>query len=166
MRITLNLGKIDYNNSGRRDCMADMEVDWDGRQVTICANIWNPRHTDIYAGGQCVDMVAGFFPHHKAAQRLLAIWRDWHLNSTRASGSPAQRAWLKANPVTATYPESYYEKASAALAAAGLNPDPGYLHNGKPYSYGSAWLHEELPDGIKAELDGLFSGEEIGEAAL
>ena len=66
-------------------------------------------------------------------------------------------------------PESHYEKVSAALAAVGLNPDPNFLHPTKsrdmviargvgadsyieripvfdvPYSYGHAWLYEEVP---------------------
>ena len=73
------------------------------------------------------------------------------------AGSPAQEAWLAANPVTAVYPESHYDKASAALAAAGLNPDPDYLHNGIPYRYGSAWLKRDIPADVVAEIESLMS---------
>jgi hypothetical protein len=79
--------------------------------------------------------------------KLAEVWERWHLNDMQA-GSPAQRKWLCDNPVTATYPESHYEKACAALAEAGLNPDPGYEHNDKPYQYGHAWLREEVPDKV------------------
>lgn len=72
-------------------------------------------------------------------RRFFAIWQEWHLNDMQA-GSPAQMAYLKANPVTAVYLENYYEKASEALAAAGLNPDPE-----TGYKYGSAWLAVEVP---------------------
>ena len=74
--------------------------------------------------------------------RFREVWERWHLNDMR-SGSPAQRAFLEAHPVTDRL--NYYTKACEALAEAGLNPDPSYLHNGKPYSYGSAWLAEEVP---------------------
>ena len=121
---TFNLGKVDYNRSGRRNCMATIELTWDGSRCSIRASIWNPRGTDIYIGGQCVEEVAAYFPGNKLAQRLVAIWRAWHLNDMKA-GSPAQEAWLAANPVTAVYPESHYVKASEALAAVGLNPGPG-----------------------------------------
>lgn len=33
-----------------------------------------------------------------------------------------------------------------------LEPDTNYLYNNKPYSYGSAWLHVELPEDIEDQL--------------
>lgn len=71
-------------------------------------------------------------------QQFRTVWGEWHLNDLQA-GSPAQTAYLKANP------EKSYDKACEALTAAGLNPDPGYLHNGKPYKYGNAWLGVGVP---------------------
>ena len=47
---------------------------------------------------------------------------------------------------------SYYIWAQRILREAGLNPDPAYVHRGKPYSYGTAWLFEEIPPDIKAEI--------------
>jgi hypothetical protein len=85
--------------------------------------------------------------------KLREVWDAWHLNDLKA-GSPAQEAHLKAHPVTATYPESHYEKVRDSLAAAGLHPDPGYLLNGKPYAYGSAWLAVPVPQDV---VDWLFS---------
>lgn len=79
--------------------------------------------------------------------KLIAIWDRWHLNGMRA-GSPRQEEWLRNNPVTAVYPASYYDMAVAALNEAGLQPDAEHLIDGRPYSYGSAWLHEELPDEV------------------
>jgi hypothetical protein len=73
------------------------------------------------------------------------------------AGSPAQHEWLRLNPVTAVYPESHYEKASAALAAVGLDPDPGYLHNGKPYRYGHAWLMRTIPADVVTEIETLLA---------
>ena len=83
--------------------------------------------------------------------RLRDVWREYHLNDMR-SGSPAQRAYLKANPVPNT--AKHYLAACEALRTAGLNPDPAYIHNGKPYAYGSAWLREDVPQEV---LDWLFS---------
>lgn len=79
--------------------------------------------------------------------KLREVWDRWHLNDLTA-GSPAQEQYLRDNPVKAVYPESDYTKASEALAAVGLNPDPDYLHNGQPYKYGSAWLFEAVPDDV------------------
>lgn len=102
------------------------------------------------SSGQCSDLaVVDYAPGWTAemVDRLRAEWERWHLNDMRA-GSPAQEAWLRANPVKATYPESHYDKASEALAAAGLNPDGGYR-------YGSAWLTEEVPADVLAWLQAL-----------
>ena len=85
--------------------------------------------------------------------RLVALWDRWHLNDMR-SGSPRQEEWLRANPVTAVYPESHYDKACAALAEAGLNPDDEFEHptKGGPYSYGTGWIYEAVPDDVIDEI--------------
>lgn len=40
---TFNLGKVDYDRSGRRNCLATIELTWDGSRCSVCASIWNPR---------------------------------------------------------------------------------------------------------------------------
>lgn len=152
MENVYSLGKVDYNKSGRRNCLAEITWELENGRFSMCAHVWNLRKTDHYCGGQCVDRVAAYFPHNKKAERMVQIWKRWHLNDMRA-GSPAQEEFLRANPVTFTYPESHYEKAGAALAAAGINPDPNYLRDGKPYIYGHAWITEELPAEIVAEIE-------------
>lgn len=92
--------------------------------------------------------------------RLRDIWREHHLNDLRA-GSPAQRAYLKANPMPNT--SDHYRDACKALRTAGLNPDPTYIHNGKPYAYGSAWLREDVPQEV---LEWLFSLPTTGASTL
>lgn len=87
-------------------------------------------------------------------EKFRATWKRWHLNDM-TSGSPAQEAWLRENPITAVYPECHYTKACEALAGAGLNPDSNYLHNGKLYKYGNAWLFEELPKEVIDFLNAL-----------
>jgi hypothetical protein len=90
----------------------------------------------------------------ESATRLAEVWDRWHLNAMRA-GSPSQEAWLREHPVTAVYPESYLTKARTALAAADLQPDASLLHDGEPYSYGSAWLYEQVPESILTWLANL-----------
>lgn len=80
--------------------------------------------------------------------RLLDLWERWHLNDMRA-GSPAQQEFLRANPVAFKYPESHYEKASEALAAAGLNPDAD------GYRYGHAWRWEDVPADVITEIEAM-----------
>lgn len=140
------LGKVDYNGTGRKNCEVAMTWSLQAGRFSMCAEIWNPRKTDCYQCGQCIDTVVAYFPDDAKAQRMLAIWREWHLNDMDA-GSPAQRAWLKANPTHG------YEASCVALAGAGLNPDPGYVHNGQPYRYGHAWLKRDLPVEVVAEIE-------------
>lgn len=74
---------------------------------------------------------------------FLLAWHRWHLNRMIA-GSPAQMAYLRDHPITDRL--NHYTAACAALADAGLNPDPDHLHNGEPYQYGHAWLSEDVPE--------------------
>lgn len=140
------LGKCDYNEAGRKNCEAAITWELKDGKFSMCAEIWQPNKRDILAGGQCVDTVAAYFPEDAKAQRMLAIWTDWHLNDMNA-GTPAQTAWLKVNlkPEDYAYPKSHYDVACEKLAAAGLNPDNGY-------KYGSKWLRVELPPEVVAEI--------------
>lgn len=80
--------------------------------------------------------------------RLLDIWKLWHLNDMRA-GSPAQTLLLRALRYDREiHGHDHYAWAKATLARAGLEPDPGFVFKGKPYSYGSAWLYEPLPQHV------------------
>lgn len=96
------------------------------------------------AGGQIVDDARRF-----GLSELADLWERWHLNDMRA-GTPAQEKFLRANPVRAEYPESYYEKASAALESVGLNPDGAY-------KYGAAWLREEVPPEVVERIRTILS---------
>lgn len=100
------------------------------------------KHVDEIepAPGWTIDLLREFF----------AMWDRWHLNDMRA-GSQVQEDWLRDNPIPReeyAYPKSHYEVASAKLAAAGLNPDNGYL-------YGHEWKREELPASVIAFLASL-----------
>jgi hypothetical protein len=126
----LTLGKVDYNGSGRNNCLVTIE--WElktnsDETLTFTASgcIWNPRGTDIYLGGQILEEVAKLFPHHVQAQLLIAIWRRYHLNDMQP-GCVHQRllGW-----------EKYDEHPSEPCPVCG-------------YKYGSAWLIEEIPDDI------------------
>lgn len=121
-------------------------VKYDGARLSI-TGVEGPK-----ANGNCRGSCGqlGTFAKVQAAPgvdlaRLRRAWDEWHLNDMRA-GSPAQCAHLKAHPITDRL--NYYDAACASLAAAGLNPDPGHLIDGKPYRYGSRWLSEPVPEGV------------------
>ena len=77
--------------------------------------------------------------------QFLTYWEKWHLNGMQA-GSPSQTQYLEGiKGEYSGYPRSYYEWAVENLTAANLHPDNSYFHNGKPYSYGTAWLTIDVP---------------------
>ena len=73
--------------------------------------------------------------------RLRDLWSRWHLNRMQA-GTPKQMAFVRALGDRSTYDET-----KAALTEAGLQPDPE-----TGYSYGSAWLAEDVPPEVYEEL--------------
>jgi hypothetical protein len=91
---------------------------------------------------------------------LVKIWQRWHLNKMRA-GTPAQMSYLREHPITVVYPDSHYDKALEVLEAAGLQPD---LLDGEPYSYGSAWLTEELPAKVVETIESWVEGTQPPDA--
>jgi hypothetical protein len=95
------------------------------------------------------------FRKNSTVQKIVAIWREWHLNDMQAS-SPAQTEVLKRRKAEfPCYPKSYYEWAKDVLTEEGVQPDNSYIHEGKPYSYGSAWLKKELPQDVIDYLESL-----------
>lgn len=150
------IGKCDYNNSGKWNCLAVVEWELELKKGTyafsMSGSIWNPRHTDIYCGGQCLETILELFPEDKLIARMVEVWRDWHLSDMK-SGSPAQEKaieqYKRDNPAW----RYDYTQASDYLESIGLNPDQSYLHNGRPYQYGSDWLATPLPSDILAEIE-------------
>lgn len=128
-----------------------VKIEFTGDRLSI-AGVEGPYSNGNCKGscGQIVDHlltdVTEYAPNWTAerAAHLVEDWNNWHLNDMQA-GTPAQAAWLKANPVTYVYPESHYAKTCEALANAGLNPDNGY-------SYGSKWLKVAVPEDVLERL--------------
>ena len=98
------------------------------------------------SAGQCRESLLTCLPEgdlsKEQLEKLYAIWNEWHLNDLQA-GSPDQEKFLEQQS------NDYdYNTACTVLEAAGLNPDPNYMHNDEPYRYGSAWLRKEVPEDV------------------
>ena len=161
MEKILTLGKIDYNNSGRKNCLVTYEVEIEARQketrdvnlnkltsykvFTMSADVWNPIETYIYRGGQCCDDIANeFFPKNKHLHELVEIWKVWHLNDLNAGTteqSEAVKKWRNENNVTAYA----YDQECEFLKSINLYEDNGY-------KYGHDWLVNPLPESVEQRV--------------
>lgn len=83
MKRTFNFGKVDYLKHGRKDCAVTVTVELrekeKGEELSICGDIWNARHTDIYCGGQCLDTIARYVKA-PVFKELFRFWELYHLN--------------------------------------------------------------------------------------
>lgn len=153
MRKTIQLGKIDYNRCGRRDCMVTVDIelkDTDkGPVFSVCADIWNPKMTSIYCSGQCLDTIKNFldsrydadsimsvFPKYDLFLDIYDLWSKYHLNDMRA-GDREQEAEVRRFLNDEHYDYDY------DLVCEHLKDFNLYVHNG--YRYGSSWCYEEIP---------------------
>lgn len=150
MRKTYSPGKVDYNGTGRK--VNAVEIDWeikDGR-FSASGGIWNNNRTDYITCGQnLINEILELFPEDEQVQRIHSVWKTWHLNDMIA-GSPKQMSHLaKLNPPSS----DHFDWAKEKLRDAGLEPDESFIHNDKPYSYGSAWLKTDLPEEVVSEIE-------------
>lgn len=165
----VRLGTVDLGRKRPDSVFAKIVLDPEGElHVTGVEGPWKSGNC---AGGAGQIVMHYDTPEARAAitpapgwtaetlDRFFEVWDLWHLNHMRA-GSPAQTAFLRANPVDRQPYTDHYDRTKAALAAAGLQPDPGHLVPGPdgdpvPYSYGSAWLSEDVPDEVLEFLQAL-----------
>lgn len=105
-------------------------------------------------GGQIVMSDWDFRELHEGwtaemVERLRLLWDRWHLNRTQA-GTPAQMKFVRASG------RMEYPEMKQALKEAGLEPDPETGHR-----YGSAWLAEEVPEEVYAELQAMPEAQQL-----
>jgi hypothetical protein len=126
-------------NPGSHDATGDYvrapvfaKIDWDGDRLSICGVV-GPRPSGSAAGscGQIVGHPITRFELRWDADlyaRFTDVWRRWHLNDMRA-GCEHQRA-----------ADEYLEP--------GGGHSVGDVCPVCDYSWGSAWLHEDVPDDV------------------
>jgi hypothetical protein len=92
----LHFGKVDADGIGEKinavEVRLELRREEKGIEFSAVGSIWNKYHTDCISGGQNHDTLAALFPHDTRMQRLIAIWRRWHLNDMR-HGCEHQREW-------------------------------------------------------------------------
>ena len=144
----IELGQVDYNNSGQKNCTAEIKIELKdspkGKVLSIMGGIWNSKHSDYYTCGQCLDTILEFFPSNPKVKRIVEIWNRWHLNDMKA-GTPKQEACIREMPTPKTG-QAIYDLTCEYLESKGLLVDNGY-------KYGSEWLFEEIPNEIIVEVE-------------
>jgi hypothetical protein len=138
-----------------RNKKAVVEINFDEIEKIFSASgeIWHERGHDIISGGQNLDELMEMYPDHEILKRIYLVWKNWHLNHMHA-GSPAQEKYLKDNKMDSSY--DYYNQALKRLKEVGLEPDPSYIVDEKPYHFGSDWLKRDLPPEIIKEIEDLM----------
>lgn len=146
MQKKIIIGKVDYENTGFKLNLVEIDVSFDGEKFSASGGIWNSRKRDYITCGQILEEILSLFPDNQLVQRIVTVWRKYHLNDMTA-GSPRQMAFLDQFDTSFTY-----EIACQKLTDAGLNPDEDFLIDDIPYTYGSRWLHTSIPDHIQSEI--------------
>ena len=88
-RVTLDLGKIDYNGQGRKINRADVEIGFiylDGNNESyfgVSGEVWNMRHTSLLRGGAGTPkfLLEEFFPHNATLRKVVQFAEKWNLVS-------------------------------------------------------------------------------------
>lgn len=146
----IDCGKIDWYGKGRKVNKAELELRLsrrDGKwRFSCCGTVWNARHTDCVAAGQCLDEMFRF-PELARYKEIQDLHARFHLNDMH-TGSPKQEAAVKAWTARREKAGKRYDYTEACemLKKKGLLVDESYIHDGKPYEYGTAWLTEEIPE--------------------
>ena len=136
MKKTFNFGKIDFNRSGRKINLVEVDVELiDDGVFTASGIIWNSKKTDRICAGQCLDTIAEYVKAPKFKQ-IHRLWKQYHLNDMHA-GTEAQEEAL--NKAGLTNYANQYTECCNYLDSIGLLVDNGY-------KFGTGWLKRDIPE--------------------
>ena len=148
------IGKFDHNTwisirytNGKLSISGVEGPTKNGNAKGSCGQIlmnFDPSQVKSFAKGWDINMLV----------KLLDIWDTWNLNNMQA-GSPNQNAYLAKIKTIKPPRGEHYTWAVNELKKVGLYEDEGYLQDGKPYAYGSAWLNTEVPQDVLDWLQSL-----------
>jgi hypothetical protein len=181
MTTELSLGKIDYENSGKKNCAVTLLItiktkpattapylDVDLKPITeitelsITGTVRKPDRSDAYTCGQICDTVQEYFGKSRTIRRICEIWQRYHLNGMRA-GTRVQMEALAGLKFTTG---EFYKLRCEVLAEKHLLDVPipeesrenfRYMVGADgelptTYRFGSAWLYEPIPPEVLDEL--------------
>ena len=150
MKKTLNFGKIDYNDTGRKINLVTVEIELqeakNGPVFTASANVWNSKQSDIIRAGQCLDALIPFFQDNDVYMTIFSMWGKYHLNNLHP-GTPAQEKAL--NEAGLTEFATNYTECCEYLKKIGLFCDNGV-------NFGETWVYWPIPENDLETIKSLF----------
>lgn len=155
MSKTFKFDKVAYSGTRKIDqpeIEMELRYDENGKpELSICADLWNGRHTDIVMGGQCLDELMQFdsLSCNALFRKLHRLWKLYHLNGLRAGSEKQEQALEEAR--NAGERLCCYEDSCKYLESIGLLDDNGYR-------YGSSWLYRAIPDDDLKLIKELLNG--------
>lgn len=167
--MKLYLGKIDYNGNGRKNCKAFLswelkkEISKTGEKNTFTAQgeVWDPRETDIYIGGQCLEEVRELCKNGgiwtEKAEKIFLFWKLYHLNDLKAGTIEQERIIRAAIGKSHDYTEAMKILKSVGMEIVTLTKDEAAANPfaPNPFAYGEAWLYRPIPSAILNQMEKL-----------
>ena len=109
----------------------------------------------VETGGQCLDSMVEYLANNglqcKTVEKILPIWKAWHLNDTHA-GTERQDECLRKYREQHPAVHVDYDLAREILKDHKILFDDQYIVDGKPYEYGTKWLFREIPQEVLKKL--------------
>lgn len=89
MKKTFDFGKIDFEGRGRKCNVVTVDMEYkedsDKKRFFVSASVWNAFHSDIVAGGQCLDSLQPYFKLSPTFTEIFRLWKLYHLNDMHAA---------------------------------------------------------------------------------
>jgi len=157
MKKTFSFGKFAVYGKTRVNEIA-VEVSYEtasngnnAMRFSVCAEVWNARHTDIVMGGQCLDSLLEYLGDNEKFKTIYGLWERNHLNDMDASANDAQREAVKEYEKTNAYD---YDKVCEYLKERNLFE---VEVNGKKCKYGYEWYYREISEEDKKTIERLLT---------
>ena len=160
MKKRINFGKVDFNKTGRRVNLVEIDIEFKNDELSICGAIWNATKTDCFTCGQCLDTIKEYLPTNKAFAEIYNLWKNYHLNGMNAGTHRQREALDKFHAESGTRWD--YEKDCEYLKSIGLYEDD--LTDGeefevrKGYKYGTGWVKWTIPESVKTRIIEIING--------
>ena len=154
MKRRIEFGKIKLDGYKKKcnEVTVDLELrehDW-GKEFTCCGYIWNGRRTDCIYGGQCLDTIAKYI-NTPLFNEIHRLWKKYHLNGMNAGTEEQEKAVDEYLANGNRY--DYYDVCKYLKSIDLYEVD----YNGKPYKYGTSWLHREIPENDLKIIESIMS---------